>query len=67
MRLIIEIDGSSHIGKEAYDAYRQKRLEDLGYTIIRFSEGEVIHRYADVYAVILRTVEVLSGERCPPP
>jgi very-short-patch-repair endonuclease len=66
LKLIIEIDGSSHIGKEAYDAYRQKRLEDLGYTIIRFSEGEVINRYDDVYSVIVRTVEVLSGKGSRP-
>lgn len=44
LKLIIEIDGSSHIGKEAYDAYRQQRLENLGYTVIRFREGEELLR-----------------------
>ncbi|MES2556123.1 MAG: endonuclease domain-containing protein [Bacteroidota bacterium] len=41
--LIVEIDGNSHINKGDYDAYRQKKLESLGYTIQRFSEGDVIN------------------------
>jgi very-short-patch-repair endonuclease len=60
LKLIIEIDGSSHINRGEYDAYRQRRLEDLGYTVIRFSEGDVINRYEDVFNVIVRTIEVLG-------
>jgi very-short-patch-repair endonuclease len=37
LRLIIEIDGSSHIGKEAYDAERERFLLSLGLTIYRIS------------------------------
>jgi len=39
--LAIEIDGDSHIGKEAYDAAREKRLNDLGVHILRFDDLEV--------------------------
>ena len=60
LKLIIEIDGSSHIGKEAYDAYRQQRLENLGYTVIRFREGEVIRDFNMVHGHIMRVIEVLS-------
>jgi very-short-patch-repair endonuclease len=42
LRLIIEIDGSSHLNKGEYDFCRQKKLENLGYVFLRFSEGEVI-------------------------
>ena len=42
LRLIIEIDGSSHINKGEYDFYRQQKLESLGYEMIRYSEGEVL-------------------------
>ncbi len=59
--LIIEVDGSSHTAKSSYDRYRQDRLESLGYTLIRFQEGEVIHRYPDVENEIIRVVEVLKS------
>jgi very-short-patch-repair endonuclease len=35
-RLVIELDGSSHKGKEDYDNRRTKYLENLGLNIIRF-------------------------------
>ena len=59
--LIIEVDGSSHNAKSTYDRYRQDKLESLGYTLIRFQEGEVIHRYPDVENEIRRVVEVLKS------
>ncbi len=62
LKLIIEIDGSSHIGKEAYDAYRQQRLEKLGYTVIRFREGEVMRDFNMVHGHISRVIEVLREQ-----
>ena len=59
--LIIEIDGSSHTAKSAYDRYRQDKLESFGYTLIRFQEGEVIHRYPDVESEISRVIQVLKS------
>jgi very-short-patch-repair endonuclease len=46
--LIIEIDGNSHLNKGEYDRMRQDKLEELGYTIIRFSEGDVIYNLGNV-------------------
>ncbi|WP_430402817.1 endonuclease domain-containing protein [Fluviicola sp.] len=40
--LIIEIDGNSHLNKGDYDRYREDKLVSLGYTLIRFTEGDVI-------------------------
>jgi very-short-patch-repair endonuclease len=40
--LIIEIDGNSHVNKGNYDRYREDKLVSLGYTLIRFKEGDVI-------------------------
>jgi very-short-patch-repair endonuclease len=48
LKLIIEIDGSSHLNKGKYDYFRQSRLENLGYLVLRFSEGEVIQNIASV-------------------
>jgi very-short-patch-repair endonuclease len=41
LKLVVEIDGESHIGKEEYDEYRQHILENLGFKVLRFSNEEV--------------------------
>jgi very-short-patch-repair endonuclease len=41
--LVIEIDGSSHLTKGEYDMLRQNKLQELGFTIIRYKEGEVLN------------------------
>ena len=38
LKLVIEIDGDSHIGKEAEDALRQKEIERLGISFLRFDD-----------------------------
>lgn len=48
LSLIIEIDGSSHIGKEDYDAKRQLFLEDLGLTVYRIEDVNVKQSLANV-------------------
>ena len=42
LKLIIEIDGSSHEFKGEEDMIRQANLEALGFRIIRFKEQEVL-------------------------
>lgn len=39
--LVIEIDGSSHNDKFENDTARQKRLEELGLTVLRYYDGDV--------------------------
>ncbi len=41
LKLIIEIDGYSHNFKYEEDKHRDKELTDMGFTVLRFSEGEV--------------------------
>jgi len=41
LMLAIEIDGESHYGKEEKDMYRDKRLNALGVTILRFDDLDV--------------------------
>ena len=40
-RLVIELDGESHVGREDYDAARTAVLEKLGYRVLRFTNSEV--------------------------
>lgn len=41
LKLVIEVDGSSHIFKQEQDVIRDKKLNSLGFYIIRFEEMEV--------------------------
>ena len=52
LKLINEIDGSSHIAKDAEDFERQQILELLGFTVLRFAESLVVYRIDDVVAEI---------------
>lgn len=60
IHLVIEIDGNSHLNKGDYDAYREIKLKELGFTIIRFSEGEVIQNIEGGHQQIYRVIEVLK-------
>lgn len=52
-RLVIEIDGSAHIGLEHNDAFRDRELEVLGYRVLRVTASQVMR---DVHAVVRRLV-----------
>ena len=41
LNLVIEIDGSSHDNKYEKDCYRQRELEKLGLTVLRFLDLQV--------------------------
>ena len=58
--IIIEIDGNSHLNKGEYDYYREEKLKSLGYTIIRFSEGEVLNQLDDVANQIRHVIYCLK-------
>jgi very-short-patch-repair endonuclease len=40
-RLVVELDGAAHIGKEDSDKERESRLRELGFEVIRFKNEEV--------------------------
>ena len=42
IKLAIEADGSSHIGKEKYDLERQKYIEAFGIEFIRFTNEQIM-------------------------
>ena len=61
--LIIEIDGNSHYAKAEKDAIRQQNLENMGYTIVRFEEGEVLNQFEHIYESLIHIVKSLSGQQ----
>ena len=53
LMLAVEIDGESHYGNEARDEKKDRRLNELGVTVLRFDDTEVVHKLDNV----LRKIE----------
>lgn len=52
-KLIVELDGPIHETQQSADAERQRHLESLGYTVIRFNNDAVFNDLQRVLATIL--------------
>jgi adenine-specific DNA-methyltransferase len=61
-RLIVELDGETHLGREAEDAARTRYLQDREWLVVRFWNTEV---YNDLETV-LEAIYQLCQERKPP-
>ena len=63
--LIIEVDGITHsyetVAKE--DVKRLTDLEEAGFTVIRFTDEEVLNSISSVYAVIENLVSNIMMEK----
>jgi very-short-patch-repair endonuclease len=60
--LVIEIDGSSHRGREEYDARRDAYLASLGIVTIRYSNEEVMCAADQMYEDILKQLRMRAHE-----
>ncbi len=67
LKLVIEIDGESHAGKEAYDRKRQRELEGLGLTFLRFEELEVRYNLDRVIEKIDKRMQEIEAAAGNPP
>jgi len=74
LKLIIELDGYTHIGDDANgkDLKRQKDLEDAGFTVLRFIDYDVLKNIDGVNEIIKKEIEKIEKERVvlplnPPP
>jgi very-short-patch-repair endonuclease len=57
LKLAIEIDGSSHIGKEDYDRERQNIIEKYGISFLRFTNNDVKNNLDGVIATIIKWIK----------
>jgi very-short-patch-repair endonuclease len=55
-KLIVELDGDSHAGREAYDAARTAYMESKGYKVIRFANRDVFENPEGVARMILNAI-----------
>jgi very-short-patch-repair endonuclease len=49
---MVELDGIQHETQQSYDDARTCDLEDAGYRVLRFWNGDVLAHLADVLEVI---------------
>ena len=59
LMLIIEVDGITHLDEEVVtkDEIRQKALEEIGFTVLRFHDDEVLNDIHNVERVLEAYVE----------
>ena len=64
LKLIIEIDGSIHDSKEAKlnDKKRQKNLENLNLSVIRFTNEQIKNEVESVIKIVSSTIEKLTAK-----
>jgi very-short-patch-repair endonuclease len=66
-RLVIEVDGETHIGREAHDQRRQQWLEQQGLKVLRFWNNEVYDERDVVLEAIWQECEKRAASPPSPP
>ena len=64
-RLIIELDGESHNGREEYDLQRSKHFQSIDLTVFRITNDEVLGNLAGVAEAILKAAYTKLGKPLP--
>jgi very-short-patch-repair endonuclease len=69
LMLIIEVDGITHHDEKviANDKRRQKDLESVGFTVLRFTDNEVLKNMTGVIAELEEWIEKFKSGKNPPP
>src|SRR3989304_7991771 len=63
--LAIEIDGESHYGNTEKDKKRDRRLKELGVTVLRFDDLDVRHQLDKVLEAIEKWIDENAGNYPP--
>jgi very-short-patch-repair endonuclease len=63
LKLVIEIDGESHVSKSEADLKRQRKLESLGLSFLRFYDSDVKNNMDGVLKVIHNWIEDFEQKR----
>ena len=57
LQLAIEVDGESHYGNEERDKRKDKRLNQLGVTVLRFDDSDIIYQLDKVIKEIEKWID----------
>ena len=66
-RLIVEVDGATHDGRQDRDARRDAYLSSLGLTVIRIAAADVLADPSGTADGLLRLAEASAGPSTPQP
>jgi len=61
-KLIVEVDGESHVGRADTDEARTRSLKKLGYRVMRVTNDDVLQDLEAVGNAILQAVESIDSE-----
>ena len=53
-RVVIELDGDSHVGRADYDRQRQSHIESAGYRVLRVGNDDVLRDLDAVLRAVLQ-------------
>ena len=56
VRLLVEVDGAAHEGRERHDARRDRAFGELGWRVVRVTDEDVMHRLLVVLESIVRAL-----------
>ena len=56
-KLIIEVDGETHLGQKTYDERREVYLKNKGFKIIRFINTDIKENISEVIQIIQNACE----------
>ena len=59
-KLVIEVDGKIHLQQKEYDEARTQQLNSLGFTVLRFTNEEVLNDIENVISKIKQKLEDLQ-------
>ena len=59
-KLIIELDGKIHLRLQEEDLLRTEQMVELGFTVLRFTNDQVLHHWDEVEKCILEHIEKCS-------
>ena len=63
-KVVVELDGDTHVGREGYDAARTRFLESKGYRVLRYTNLEVMQ---NLDAVLQHLTSMIDEMRAPLP
>ena len=66
-KLVVEVDGESHVGRGHVDAARTGHLKTLGYRIMRVTNDDVLSDVDSVGIAILEAARVFQSSWVDPP
>ena len=65
-RLIVELDGDSHDGRQKYDEQRTRELNEDGFRVVRFVNTDVFENLDGVLEAILAECESSANRKQAP-